>query len=103
MLGIHGTTVFARKVAKQSTMGDCHMIAVIDAQGSAILFLILGSFAILQATIVKFDLRGLVGMYAVPSASSRVIDMEPRCVDDGEKYGVVLVADGMERSSIQHT
>ena len=103
MFGIQSATVFAREVAKQGAVGDFNVVAVIDAQGAAVLVVVQGRLTILEAAVLKLGGTGFFQTNAVPATTTHVEDMKPRGVGDGEDDGVVVGANGIQRSISPHS
>ena len=90
--------MFAREVAKQGAVGDFHAVAVIDAQGAAVLVVVQGRLAILEAAVLKFGGAGFFQTNAIPAATTHVEYMKPCSVGYGEDDGVIVSANGIQRS-----
>ena len=97
---IQGTTMFAREVAKQGAVADDHVVAVEDAQRTAVLVVVKGGFAILEATVIQFGCTSPFHADAVPATSSKVEEMKSSGIGYSKENRVVLRPEGVERGPI---
>ena len=77
-------------------MADFHVVAAEDAQGTAVLIVVEGRLAKLEAAVVEFGLSGFFQSDAVPAAASYVKNMKSRGVGHGEEDGVRGRANGIQ-------
>ena len=100
VFGIQRTAVFAGEVAEQGAVADFHRIAIEDAQRAAILVVIQGGLAVLEAAVIERGLASLAQADAVPAAATRIEDVESGRVGHGESDGIGFRADGFQRGVV---
>ena len=86
------------EVAEQGAVADFHLVAVQDAQCTAVLVIVEGGLAVLQATVFKSRKAGVLKTDSVPAAATEVEKMESRGVGHGEGDGVGFGAEGHDGS-----
>ena len=100
---IQGATVFAREVAKQGTMTDFHIVAVDDTQGTAVLVVVKGGFAVLEAAVIQFACTGFFHADAIPATTTHVEEVKPCSVGYSEEDGIVFRSKGVQQGAIFDT